>query len=329
VCGNSCAPVAPLETRLQQDAERLLFSKLIGADEDVSDAPGIFIVGAPRTGSTLFYQATASYLKLPYFSNLANNLFPHCPVLIAPAHRQLQGTFAIEFTSAYGKTEGAFQPSEASAVMRHWFGGEHPSQLKSTTILPGKEDHCRRTLAALHLYFGAPVVTKNAWNCFRIASIARLLPRAYFLWIRRDLVQSALSDLAARYVVQGDPTVWNSATPANVDELRKLPYWAQVVENQYEFHKAILSGLKEHAPGRHADVWHEDFLRDPAGVLQFLARKMSATVPAIGPEPLLLGKAVRSRRPYPESDELSLRRFVDEHRERFQALRFDKVRHAA
>jgi hypothetical protein len=315
-------PDVPLEERLRQDAERLLLARLLGPDANVAEAPAIFILGAPRTGSTLFYQATASYLKLPYFSNLANNLFPHCPILAAPAQCQLQGTFAIEFTSAYGKTEGAFQPSEASAVMRHWFGGEHPSQLKSTTILPDKEDHCRRTLAALHLYFGAPVVTKNAWNCFRVTSIAQLLPRAYFLWIRRDLVQSALSDLAARYVVQGNPTVWNSATPANVDELRKGPYWAQVVENQYEFHKAIQGGLEQHAPARHAEVWYEDFLRDPTKVLQALAKKMADILPPPGLEPLALGKAERSPRPYPESDEMNLRRYVEEHEGRFRRLRF-------
>jgi hypothetical protein len=206
--------------------------------------------------------------------------------------------------------------------MRHWFGGDRPSQLNSAKILPGKEDHFRQTIAGIHRLFDGPLVIKNAWNCFRIESLARLLPRAFFVWIRRDITQSALSDLAARYVVHGTPQTWTSATPGNVEQLRQLPCWAQVVENQYEFTRAIDSGLRMHAVGRHAEVWYEDFLRDPNNTLHALAKTMGDMLPDSNTTPILLGKAPRSLRPYSESDEANLREYVSVHESRLQRLRF-------
>jgi hypothetical protein len=299
-----------------------LFARLLADAGNPADAPAIFILGSPRTGSTLFYQCLVHYWQLPYFSNLANQLFARRPVLIAPAHCQVLPAVNIQFTSSYGKTDGAWQPSEASAVMRNWFRGGHPSQTASAEIFPGMEDHLVRTLAAIRQVFDAPVVIKNAWNCFRIAALARFLPRAFFVWIRRDLIASALSDLAARYVVQRDPLAWNSATPANVEELRRLPHWAQVVENQYEFARAIDAGLKQHADGRHAEIRYETFLRNPAESLESLAQGMSPFVKLGIRRPFSLTKAARSPRPYPDSDETNLRRYVAEHDSRLQWLRW-------
>lgn len=316
----------PLDERMVAEAEDRLLASLLGDADDLADTPVIFILGSPRTGSTLFYQCLVHFLQLPYFSNLANQSFPKHPVLIAPAHRHVLPSIEIQFTSAYGKTEGAWQPSEASAIMRQWFGGEHPSQSASAAFLPGKADHLVRTMAAIHRLFGAPIVVKNAWNCFRIAALAQALPRAYFLWIRRDLVASALSDLAARYVVQNDPSAWNSATPANVEDLRRLPHWAQVVENQDEFAKAIQTDLKRHAVDRHAEVWYEPFLRNPMETMDKLAQALASVVPVRDRRRLVLTKAARSPRPYPESDEANLKRYVAEHDDRLGPLRYSDSR---
>ena len=155
--------------------------------------------------------------------------------------------------------------------MEHWFGGGHPSALMSARIVEGMEPHFVATLAAAEGLFGVPLLIKNAWNCFRVAYLAQALSAARFIWIRRDISAAAKSDLAARYATKGSPTAWNSATPANVEALRRLPPAAQVVENQHAFNSAIETGLREHAQGRWHAVWYEDFCTDPEGVLSVLA----------------------------------------------------------
>lgn len=282
----------------------------------------MFILGSPRTGSTRVYQAVVRFLRLPYFSNLANDAFPRHPILAAPLLREVQPGVEVALTARYGKTAGAFQPSEASAVMAHWCGGGHPSAVVSPGVLPGREGHLADTVAATHALFGAPLVIKNAWHCFRVRSLAGLLPAARFVWVRRDITASALSDLASRYVTRGDPAAWNSATPANVEELRRLPYWAQVVENQYEFARSVRAGLEEAAPGRHAIVWFEDLVRDPRAVLGRLAEELGPGLSARLPDRIDLGRGEPSEKPFRPGDDGRLRAYVREHRDRLSECQY-------
>jgi hypothetical protein len=231
-----------------------------GGDEAAACA--IFILGAPRTGSTVLYQAMVGGFGLPYISNFTNDFFPTAPAVGLAIQNGLQ--IDIGFESSFGKTIGAFQPSEGSAVMTNWFGGGHPSQVVSTGILDGREPHFLRTLVTTEAICGAPLLIKNAWHCFRVAYLARRLSRARFIWIRRDIRTAALSDLEARYITKkGDAGAWNSATPANAEELRQLPPVAQVVENQFEFNTAVAMALHRCAKDRWIGIWYEDLIAKP------------------------------------------------------------------
>lgn len=271
--------------------EEELLEQMPGCD-GARPAPALLVLGAPRTGSTAFYQALIASFRLAYFSNLTNDHFAGAPALGLAIQAGVGRTVPVAFASRYGKTRGALQPSEGSHVLRTWFGGGHPSQVVSTDILDGRAEAMRRTARAAHALWGRPLVIKNAWNCFRVASLSRVLPDAYFVWIRRDIAAAARSDLAARYVVQGSPEVWNSATPHNVETLRSRPYWEQVVENQYEYSAALGKALPAHAAGRFIEVWYEDFCAGPMAVL----RRLGAAWPALG-DPADLGSRAGEIRP--------------------------------
>jgi Sulfotransferase family len=225
------------------------------------DPGAVFLLGAPRTGSTIIYQTCALLFGLPFIANLTNDYFAQTPI-VGLALQKANPT-PVGMTSRFGKTEGAFQPSEGSLVMMHWFGGGHPSQVVSTSILPDRAQHFARTLAATETLFSRPLMVKNAWNCFRVAWLAKALARARFIWIRRDIAEAAASDLEARYATKASPYAWNSATPANYEELCRRRPVEQVVENQYEFNRAIGAALRADANGRYAEIWYEDFVEDP------------------------------------------------------------------
>lgn len=241
--------------------ERALQKQLCNSTACPEEPTPVFILSAPRSGSTLLYQALCHRLALPYISNLTNDFFATSPVVGLAIQKAMP--VQIRFDSQYGKTDGFFQPSEASAVMRRWFGGGHPSALVSARILAGMEASFIATLKAAEILFGAPLVIKNAWHCFRLPYLAAVLPGARFLWLRRNIRDAAKSDLAARYKTKGSADIWNSATPANVEELKKLPPTAQVVENQYEFNRAIGRSLSQHAEGRWIEFSYDDFLDQP------------------------------------------------------------------
>jgi len=233
----------------------------------------VFVLAAPRTGSTVLYQALADSFGLPALTNHANADTPQHPVvgILASHEARLSGNARGDFGSRYGKTEGTHGLSEGSAIFTRWCGGGHPSQRASPGVLDTQAGHMRAALAAVEAATGKPLLTKNAWNCFRLADLARRFPEAGFIWLRRDVRAAAESDLAARHAVQGDAVTWNSATPANVDVLRRLPPEGQVLENQYEFSRAISEPAAGLAPGLFAEVWYEDFIAAPDAVMQRLA----------------------------------------------------------
>jgi hypothetical protein len=276
----------------------------------------IFILGAPRTGSTVLYQALCSRFGLPYIANLTNDHFARTPIVGLTIQKAVP--VRIHYASRYGKTDGAFQPSEGSAVMTRWFGGGHPSALVSACILEGKEPHFLATLTAAEALFGAPLVIKNAWNCFRVRYLAKALPFARFIWIRRDVADAAKSDLAARYRTKGSAREWNSATPENIEELRRMAPAAQVVENQHAFNIAVAAGLNHHAEGRWREVWYEDFCGDPDAVLSdlgaFLERPSAQRASAVE-----IGRA--GDVDLPAADGEAIDRYLAEHAERFSADR--------
>ena len=214
-------------------------------------------MGSPRVGSTLLYQFIINHFDCYFPSNKLSQSFEEntwqkrLPELVD------LGRSSVPYESKYGKTFGDDQPSEASSVFRYFFGGEHPSETKSNNPLPGMKSKFIEFCQKLKELSGSPLVFKNAWNCFRIKALAEMLPEACFLWIRRDLADSAFSDLESRKK-HGGTNTWNSATPKNYREIQKLPYWEQVVEQQVAYTNTISKEFVSLSRDRTSEVWYED-----------------------------------------------------------------------
>ena len=230
-----------------------------------SNSKIVFILASPRTGSTPLYEAIVKSISFPYISNLTNIYYPNHPIIGLAIQHGIKATFNLK--SNFGKTDHIFCVSEGSGPLTNWFGGGHPSQIVSKSVIKNKEDHLRKTVNSIYSLYGQPLVVKNAWNCFRVADLARVFPEAKFLWLRRDIADAAKSDLEARYVTKDDPNKWNSATPWNFEELLKKPHAQQVVENQYEFNIAIKNQLELLSNDSWNEIFYEDFIKNPNQIM--------------------------------------------------------------
>jgi len=86
--------------------------------------PPIFIIGLPRVGSTLVYQAIVRGLVTSYFCNAAAT-GPRAPALITRAlSRFLTITPPDCYTSDYGITRGWNAPAQAREIWGRWFPGD-------------------------------------------------------------------------------------------------------------------------------------------------------------------------------------------------------------
>lgn len=241
-------------------------------------APIIFILASPRTGSTLLYQLMAKHLRLHFFSNYVATHFSGYPLVGTVIESALTDELAdgVSLRNRYGQTEGSHEPNEATKILDHWFRHEHPSATLSSRVRRGTRTHLTNTISGIAAFAGKPIVVKNTWNCFRVTELANLFPAARFIWLRRDIAASSYSALQARKR-QGDPaTVWNSASPANFSEIRRLPYIEQVVEQQYWTNAAVEDDLRRRIhPGNWIEVWYEDIVADPVTVLETIASSFS------------------------------------------------------
>lgn len=197
-----------------------------------------FVLGAPRTGSTLLYKALIQGLELGYISNYVaerHNADP-CAGLDIQA-KMLRPE--ISPYSRFGHTVGIWQPSEANAILRG-------NPMAAVTLAQCGRKALRREM-----------VFKCAWLCHHIEKLAEALPGAIFIHVTRNIREAALSDLHARYVTRRDPCAWTGPWPRSLPNGGALPYQEAVVENQIALETEIRQGLSQIDPNSIGSVSYE------------------------------------------------------------------------
>lgn len=251
--------------------------------------PPVFIVGAPRSGSTLLYQLIVVGFDVGYLSNL------HCRLHGAPAlieriaGRRLQPPAV--FSSDHGRTEGLAAPSECGPYWYRFFR-KSPQYVPLAEADSGALRDLRASVRALGDAAGRPVVFKNLLNSLRLEPLGEALPEAIFLVVQRDLADNVASILAARRSLRGDETAWWSAEPPDVDLLRGRAPEDQATGQVRGIHALIDSAKQRFGADRFLDISYEHLCADTHAVLS----EISAFASGHGLELAL-------RRPVPSSFE--------------------------
>ena len=239
------------------------------------ECPPVFIVGAPRCGSTLLIQAVTRALDVTYMSN-RHALFFGAPALvewIAPPNR----IASSGFNSHHGVTAEHSGPSECAAWWYRFFPSMPP--YVSRGALSVKEQKAfRRSLETLTFAARRPVVLKNLYASVRIQEIARVVPEAKFIFIQRGVVANAHSLLEGRMQSNGNYGEWWSLpTPGYEDVLDAEPA-VQVVEQVRRINSLILNDLNSMVgdPDRIMEVRYEEFCDNPRRGVDSIGRFIGA-----------------------------------------------------
>jgi hypothetical protein len=231
------------------------------------EPPPIFIIGAPRTGSTLLYQTLTNCYQVSYISNLAS-LFVRSLWIGERLHRAFyRGTPHNCFTSIYGKTQGLNSPSECGKFWYRWFPKDRHF-VTPADVDPAGLGRLRQTMAAITADGGVPMVFKNL-NCGqRLQVLRHVLPEALFLFILRNPFHTARSILEGRIQRHGGKNSWSSVMPPNVAELKRLPWPAQIAGQVYALEDRISQDLQLFPQRQSFWLHYEDFCADPSRSLQ-------------------------------------------------------------
>ncbi len=231
--------------------------------------PPIFIIGSPRSGSTLLFQVLTDAFDLAYLSNF------HCTLFGAPAiaerllkylgKRKTQSNYK----SLYGTTSGWLQPSECGQWWYRFFR-QKPAHVTLNDIDQKKILNFRKSLIALTNAAEKPVILKNLYASIRLEPISNYIPEALFIVIKRDEFFNAVSILAGRKKYLGRYDLWWSVPPPDIEELKqKLPceqVIGQIRGIYREINRAITSGFVD--LNRVFHIEYEELCRDTHSLLK-------------------------------------------------------------
>lgn len=268
--------------------------------------PLVYVVGAPRSGTTLLSQLCSRYLPVGYVDNVMARFWrrPQVGIRLSRALLGDAGRAAISLTSRHGVTQDIGGPHEFGYFWRHWLAldGAPTHKLSEQALAALDADGLRRTLREQILgEFAAPVVFKNVICGLQAEYLSRVHPRSLFVWIRRDIDEVSRSILKCRQERYGDYAAWWSLKPSNFSQLTSIDNPARQVLGQVRSCEAEFA--EELArPGVHSlSVDYAQLLADPGAVLERICENVRARFDvsmALRSEPLpVLSAALRTRLP--------------------------------
>ena len=205
--------------------------------------PPIFIIGAPRTGSTLVYQVLTNYFDVKYISNFSASFYHSLYLGMIISDKILGNSSHNLFDSHYGMASNLNGPNECGQFWYRWFPKDRHF-ISSNEITKDELIGIRKTIGMITKKFHKPIIFKNLNNGQRLQAIKKVLPESLFIIVRRDPVYTAQSILAGRKDFYGDKMAWFSVMPKNVNEIKKKDYPEQVVQQVYFLEKQIYRRYK-------------------------------------------------------------------------------------
>jgi hypothetical protein len=272
-----------------------------------TEGPRLFILGLPRSGTTLVYQYIAHRLQVAWLTNGVGR-FPYAPCLATWFQVRTHRRYRSDFSSRFGKVSGAVAPREAGGFWGRFF---HPDRYQGPEEINDEaRDELRRTISCIErIHRGRPFINKNVKHMQRLGALAAIFPDARFLVISRRLPEVALSLYRARQRIFGDPTRWYSVRPPDYEALRGLKPAAQVAGQLRSLVVQLENDLGKLPEHRVLRLDFEVFCLHPDMVLDLLAgplgRPGTANKPVQGFDPSI-------RRPRNREEERLLAMVDDE-----------------
>ena len=246
--------------------------------------PVVFVVGVPRSGSTLVMQWLAHSGRFSYPTNLLSRFYgaPFVgakiqQLLTAPEYNFsdeiLDFSGEISFSSDLGKTQGALAPNEFWYFWRRFIPNTEPQYLDGEMLSQVKSAEFVAELAALESVFGKPWAMKGLILELNIPFLSSILDKALFLFVRRHPFYNIQSLLEARVRYFGSRRAWYSIKPRESELLADLDPIDQVAGQVYLTDRGIQKGVDQIEAARTLVVEYEDFCSNPKLVFdQIVAR---------------------------------------------------------
>jgi len=251
-----------------------------------SKYPLLLVLGNPRSGTTLAMQYIARLGVFSYPSNLLARFspVPYIGALIEKLLTDPQFDFHNEtsdirrefsFSSNLGKTVGWASPNEFYFFWRQYIPNYDPEFLQPEEVQQIDERGIRSGLAAIESVFDKPFAAKATILPYNIPDLLRILPKAVFLYVRRNPFYVIQSILEARIRHYGDRKCWWSSKPPQYEKIKDLNPIHQVAGQVYYTDCAISKDLQQIPEKNQLTIDYEFLCQKPQTVYSKLREKFA------------------------------------------------------
>lgn len=220
----------------------------------------VFIIGAPRSGTTLLYQLLVKNSNLAYINNFIGNFYK-VPVLVSKINSYLPiSRNNLTYKSSHGNTFGLSGPNEFGNFWYRWFPRK-PQYTKKNTLSNQSILEIRKVMSAIENNLGSPLLFKNVVNSVRVESLLEIFPNCVFLIVKREPLYNIQSIIKIRRKL-GKIDKWWSVEPPTPKNLRKLPFKKQCILQVYYLERYLDSFLNNEHASQFKVVNYEDICQD-------------------------------------------------------------------
>jgi hypothetical protein len=248
--------------------------------------PPIFIIGAPRTGSTILYQALTNYFDVLYIDNLVCRWRRNLLFGFLLSRARFGDTPHDNFESEFGDTS-AFSdhaPSECGGFWYRWlprdrhFIDDHECDERVVRAI-------RMEVVRVSRRFARPLMFKNLNAGQRLRLIHRCFPDARLIHIQRDLDATVGSIVSARSRVGVNVSEWWSIRPKNYEAFLGLGERDMVSAQVRSINNAIEGDMARFPEAQRRTVRYDELsapLIEQLGAWLGLSRRQGGSLPAFG-----------------------------------------------
>ena len=194
-----------------------------------SDFKNIFVVGAPRSGTTLLTQVLAASFDLKYVNNFVARFY-QAPLIGLWLEKQIFGEHQskIEFKSDFARTSSAWDIHEFGYFWRNKLNIKNATDILDRERMVQGIPNVFRHLYAMNNYIGSSMVFKNIYGGYVLADFLAHDENHFFVYIERDVLSACLSILNARHKHYDDITKWWSYYPFEFKSIVDLNVYEQI-----------------------------------------------------------------------------------------------------
>lgn len=173
------------------------------------ETPPIFIIGPPRSGTSLLYEMMITRFHFSYMSNAAHRLYK-TPITASKLFQNIIRNWRGDFTSHYGHIDGWGAPNEGGWIWQRWL--EDKSWTDGKHFPSNDVKSMQQMVAGFEAINNAPFLNKNVMHSNRLQLINKIWPNALFIEVKRNYSNNARSIIRAQ-VKENINVKWWSVKP--------------------------------------------------------------------------------------------------------------------